>query len=482
MSSATTSAPCSPTSGAPCWSDAEAARQKANYAALARLNIADYSCFAHRTKDGRPLVPQPFHEEWLRALTDDSVERLLLIAPPGHAKTTYASVVAPCWLLGHAPEKHVVLVSHAAAEAYLRSVAVRDTFAHNEYHQAAFPGVEPDWEKGWGEAEWFLQRANRGDPQPTFAAMGVFGPITGHRADLLILDDPCDLENTSTRNMREKVWRWWIEAAVDRVDPGGRVVCIMTRWCEDDLAGRFIAQGGWRVMEYRAHPDRPLWPAMYDAAFLEAKRREMGARAFDGRYMASPTALEGDLFKREWFGTYDAGDGHGKCSLVVQGWDTAQETKRSADYSACVTLGKRKSDGKVLVLDVWRGKVEAPALEDKMVALYEKWRPASVAVEKSSAGASVIQYIRREHTLPIVAVVADRDKGQRASGVAPICEAGQVLMPESSLWGGDFLDELCGFSPVGGSEHDDQVDAFVYAMQRMMKRAPLWGGFIGDGE
>lgn len=188
------------------------------------------------------LWPAAHHSCWAELLQSDA-ERLLLIAPPGHAKSTWCTVIYPAWLIGRRPEVNILLVSATAAQATLFSGAVRAAVSESAEYQQLFPTAKPDRKRGWALAAWYVARTDGSNKDATVAACGVGGPLIGRRADVIIVDDPCDDATTATAARRDKLWRWYRQTLLTRLRPGGRIIVVMTRWHPDDLAGRLIATG-----------------------------------------------------------------------------------------------------------------------------------------------------------------------------------------------------------------------------------------------
>lgn len=216
------------------------------------------------------LWPAPHHELWAELLTDTRYDRLLIIAPPGHAKSTWCSIIYPVWVIGCRPTVNILLVSGTAAQAQLFGSAVRETVANHPAYGECFPGVLPDKKRGWGKSAWYVQRPADANKDATLAACGVGGPIIGRRADLIIVDDPCDDATTASPAQREKLWRWFRQTLLTRLRPGGRIIVVMTRWHADDLAGRLLADGLFTCCHLRAQSDG----AEVVATLTEAKAEE----------------------------------------------------------------------------------------------------------------------------------------------------------------------------------------------------------------
>lgn len=220
--------------------------------ALIELAREELGAFAAQVFD---LWPAPHHELWAALLADATHARLLIIAPPGHAKSTWCTLIYPAWLIGRRPSVNILLVSATAAQAHLFSATIRETVAANPAYQEVFPAVQLDGKRGRALGAWFVARPAGANKDATVAACGVHGPIIGRRADVILVDDPCTQENTASAAQRDKLWRWFRQTLLTRLRPGGRIIVIMTRWHPDDLAGRLINAGDFTVCHLRALSD-----------------------------------------------------------------------------------------------------------------------------------------------------------------------------------------------------------------------------------
>jgi predicted phage terminase large subunit-like protein len=402
---------------------------------------------------------------WIEALTNEELKRLLIISPPGHAKSTWVSQIYPCWWIGNNPEKNAILVSNTFSQAQLFLGVVRDTIERNERYHVVFPHIRPDLRRPWTSTELFVERQDLTNKDATLFATGTGGPIIGRRADLIIVDDPLDQENTATELQRQKVKMWFRQTLLSRLKPEGRVVVILTRWHEDDLAADLIASGEYHVMHMKAIDDegQALWPEVWPLERLEAKRRELGTAVFMCMYQGDPTAMGGDIFRREWFRDY----GQLPAEMVVfQAWDLAISQKESADYSVCATIGVDKA-ANVYVLDVVRGHWSFYEQQEQMRAQAEKWRPVAIGIESVAYQAAAFQEAVRGSLWAFEEVRPEKDKVTRARLLAARAEAGKVFVRKMATWWDELEAELLAF-PNG--RHDDQVDALVYAVMLALKR------------
>ncbi|MEE9234958.1 MAG: phage terminase large subunit [Candidatus Acidoferrales bacterium] len=369
------------------------------------------------------------------------------------------SIFYPAWRVGREPTVHLGLVSNTATQAHRPSVAAREVIKNSAAYHELFPYVQPDYVKGWAEHEWFVQRPTPGDKDATMIAAGVFGPILGARIDELILDDVCDAENTASSRQREKLRDWILTTAISRLVPDGRVLVVMTRWHENDLAKDLIEQG-FTVLHMPAlgywKEGEALWPEVWPPSKLEQKKRELGSLAFEGMYQGRPTIPQGDVLKRVWWKMVESWPKD--FDDTIQIYDTAFKEGASADYSVCITLGFLS--GRAYICDVLREKLAWPDLIRAVRVQYERHRPRLCLIEDRASGQSLIQALQQE-AIPVLPVRADKSKLARTTAISGFVEAGRVCLPRHAAWLDDFLEETAAF-PRGA--HDDQVDALVHGL------------------
>lgn len=311
--------------------------------------------------------------------------------------------------------------------------------------------------------------------------VGAGGPITGRGADLLIIDDPIkNAEEAASQHVRDRQWEWYLTTALTRLEPGGRVLVVMTHWHEDDLAGRLQTLGGPERYEALRFPalaeaddvlgrqaGEALWPERYPESFLEGRRRELGSVRFAALYQGRPTPAEGVVFKREWFRYYrQYGErfvvdgrvvGRRDCTVFAT-VDLAASMKTRADYTVVATFAvtPRKE---LLLLDLRRRRLEGPDQVPLLQRVFEELGPSYIAIESSGYQLALVQEARRQG-LPIRELKADRDKFARALVAAARMEGGGIYFPDGAGFVSELEAELLVF-PNGA--HDDQVDVLAYA-------------------
>lgn len=455
--------------------------------------------------------PAAHHQVWIDLLEEVKLKRLVVVAPPGVAKSTWCSIVYPAWRIGQEPWIHYLGTSVTATQSQLFSVAVRDTIGHNYRFQAVFPELEADRAKGWGEAEWFVGRENTGDPHPTFAAAGVGGAVIGRRADEIGLDDPYDERNSATALQREKVDTWLKRTLRSRLAPDGRFRSVLTRWHFDDFVEDFktnrshtivgmkaLAEGKevwaevWAAKRDREtltelfgdricwndpndayhgqiwiHDRGPaLWPEFWNETALREERDDIGIPLFNCMYQGDPSALAGDIFSIDCFLQMPR---QIYLTVVKQYWDLALKQEKKASRSACATGGfdvrnnfylLRMRAGHYGALQN-RTQIENAWAEDR-----HDWPQLSeIGIEEGLLSIRLIEEMLEETELPIVGVMPRGDKVARARAPAAKGQAGKFFVDKSMPWWNATLEELLAFDR---GEFDDRVDALsgVYELCR----------------
>lgn len=431
---------------------------------LARRHLAE---FCERMD---PSYEQARHTalliDHLEAVERGDIRRLAVFMPPRHSKSFHVSERFPAWNLGRNPSDQMILASYGAHLAERASRIVRNLLNDERW---PFPHVTVAADSAAVD-RW---ATNKGG---IVVAAGVGGAMTGFGANKLLIDDPVKgRAEADSETFRESTWNWYAEVARTRLMPKGSIVLCQTRWHEDDLAGRILNSAGasdWTILNLpalaeseddalgRASGDA-LWPEWFDRDALDEVRRdlsnEMGGRAWLALYQQRPTADEGGQFKRAWFA--ERWDDDPQPPLRVIAVDAAYKTGVMNDYSAIVAAGATATA--FPILDVRQGRWEYPDLKREIIQAAEDIVPHAVLIEDTAAGQSVIQELRRSTRLPVVPIKVTASKEARAAAIAPLCEAGKVVLPRAGQNIGALVDQLASF-PAG--QHDDMVDAFVHAV------------------
>ena len=409
------------------------------------------------------------------------LKRLIINMPPRHTKSEFASYLLPAWFLGKYPHKKVIQTSHTAELAVGFGRKVRN-LVDQEVYTRLFPGVGLQADSK-AAGRWATNKG--GD----YFAIGVGGAVTGKGADLLIIDDPHSEQEAALAEVNpeiyDKVYEWYTSGPRQRLQPGGAIVIVMTRWSKRDLTGQVIkaeAQRGgegWEVIEFPAilPSGNPLWPEFWSLTELSALKEELPNSKWMAQYQQNPVSESSAIVKREWWQKWEQEDPP-HCDFVLQAWDTAFEKTNRSDYSACTTWGvfyqedpdTGKIETNIILLDAYRERLEFPALKKKAMDQYEEFAPDSIIIEKKASGAPLI-YEMRAMGIPVqeFTPVKGNDKISRLNAVSDLFASGRVWAPNTA-WAEEVIDEVASF-PSG--EHDDYVDSVSLALMRFRK-----GGYL----
>lgn len=411
--------------------------------------------------------------------------RLMIFAPPRSGKSELFSRRFPAWALGQNPDLQIITSSYSAELASRMNRDVQRIIEDKSYSGIFPKTVIPTRGDGSGKlrnADMFELVGADG----AYRSAGVDGGITGMGADIAIIDDP--IKNAVEANsftIREGVWDWYTSTLYTRLSPKSGILLGMTRWHEDDLAGRLLKEmekGGdqWRIVcfpaiaeqdeEYRKIGEA-LQPERFDLDFLNGIKKAVGSHYWNAMYQQHPTTKGGGIIKGAWFGRYKIPP---KIRYKAIYADTALKTKQHNDYSVFIVAGKG-DDGKMYVIDLVRGKWEAHELEMTLTDLWNKHNAdkstgtlTKVIVEDKASGTPLIQNIRRKATFPIIGQNVSVDKYSRVLGVQGYIESGYIMLPDNAPWVRDFLSECESFTANDAHAHDDQVDSLVMAINDIL--------------
>lgn len=382
---------------------------------------------------------------------------IIFSVPPRHGKSEQITIRLPPYLLERWPAMRIIMAAYNARLVAKFSRRAK-RIAEGRVALATDKNAADEWETLEGGG---------------VRAVGVGGGITGTGGHLIIIDDPVkSREEAESEVYRERVWDWFTDDLYTRLEPGGVIVLIMTRWHEDDIAGRIRRSefaDDFEVVNLPAEAEfedplgRDVGEALCPDRFsLEAlaKLRLVLGRSYHALYQGHPTAADGDIIQLSWFKRYTVTPWAGKFRRIVQSWDTAQKVGAKNDFSVCGTWGEADS-GDSYLLDVYRARLEYPDLKRAFFEQRRKWMPHLILIEDKGHGTALLQEARNTPGINLVAVEPENDKLTRASVESSAVEGGRVWLPEpppagpSCPWLPAFEAECAAFPAVA---HDDQID------------------------
>ena len=394
------------------------------------------------------------------------LKRLIVNMPPRHTKSEFASYLLPAFIMGQNPMTKIIQTSHTAELSQRFGRKTKQLIDSSEYKQV-FPNTNLQADS---------KAAGRWDTSAggEYFAAGVGGAITGRGADLLIIDDPHSEQDALSESAMEGAYEWYTSGPRQRLQPGGAIVLVMTRWSTIDLTGQLMkAQvepkaDQWEVVEFPAIMESgvPTWPEYWKINELESVKASLAISKWNAQWMQKPTSEEGAIIKREWWQEWkekDIPDLH----YVIQSYDTAFGKKETADYSAITTWGVFSPDDMkpaLILLDARRGRWDFPELKEIALKEYNYWEPEMVLIEAKASGMPLSDELRRTG-IPITNYTPTRgnDKRTRVNSIAPMFESSMVYYPEGRTFAEEVIEECAAF-PYG--ENDDYVDTVTQALMR----------------
>jgi predicted phage terminase large subunit-like protein len=425
-----------------------------------RTDLTAWCTSALEPQNLRPARHHKLLLDELVALERGDTQRLMVLMPPGSAKSTYASVLFPAWYLARHPQDSVIAASHTADLAARFGRRVRNMIA--EHGPALGITLSPD---NAAADQWSLKEGGE------YFSAGVGGAVTGRRADLVVIDDPLkSRQDADSELIRDRIWDWYKTDLSTRLKPNARMVLIMTRWHEDDLGGRVLADmetGGeaWRVLRLpmEAMPGdalgrevgEPLWPEWFNASMRTQAKRD--TRTWSALYQQAPAPDEGTYFLSEWLRPVKSHPP--RESMRVYGASDYAVTDHGGDFTVHIVVGIDPS-GRMWVLDLWRGQTASDVWVETFCDMVKQWKPLGWAEETGQINAGVGPFLtrrmRERQAFVARSVFPTRgDKSVRAQSIRGRMALDGLHIPGGAPWRADFEAELLSF-PAG--KHDDQVD------------------------
>ena len=436
-------------------------------------------------KDFSEYINPAFKNQWfhdiidykLQQVLEGKIKRLMVFMPPQHAKTTHVSHYFPSFSFGKKPDLKIISCSYSSDLSSKINRNVQRTIDNKRY-RLLFPESKLNDKNIRDNSHGkFIRNSDEFEivgHSGFFKSVGVGGPLSGNAADIIIIDDPIkDAVEAQSTTDRNRKWEWYCEVVSARLRNTTAIVLLMTRWNEDDLAGRILAHepGVWDVISFpyikedNNNPNDPrqigeaLWPEMHSvekAMQLKANSERMFASLCQQR----PAPSEGGIFKRHYWKFWQTLPAH--VDKVIFSWDCAFKDTNTSDYVVGLVLAKYRAD--TYIVDMFRGRWDFVETIKQMRRMHEMYPMATEKlIEEKANGAAVISVLR--HEIPgLIPIVPTESKIARAQAVSSIIESGNVYLPEFAPWRDSALYELSIF-PNGAN--DDIVDCLTQALNRL---------------
>ena len=429
----------------------------------------------------------------LEKVESGETKRLMIFLPPRFSKSYTVTETFPSWFIGRKPSRKVIAIAYG--DSLSKRYGKQNRLKVEEYGGKVFGiGLQRGSETA---SNWKVEQHNG-----QMLSAGIGGPITGEGADLMIIDDPIkNRQEANSPTYREMVWNEWKSTFLTRLSPRGAVILILTRWHEDDLAGRLLSEepGKWTVLALpclaedkdplgRA-PGEPLWPEYgFDEEWALAKKKEVGSYTWAALYQQRPAPLEGGIIKRWWWKfwrpanvelppvTLRGPDGMieveavplpDRFEQVLQSWDMAFKDTKASAYVAGQVWGRRAADK--FLLDQMRDRMDFVRTVNAVETLTNRYPHArSKLIEDAANGPAVISTLHRR-IAGLIPVKPEGSKESRAHAISPEIESGNVYLPHPVVapWIWEFIEEATAFP---NSAYKDQVDAMTQALNRFPRR------------
>lgn len=423
-------------------------------------------------------------EQFLDDVANKRSPRLMVFMPPRVGKSFMVDEMFVPWALGKHPRLEIVNTSYSAGLVENFSRGIRRMIRDDEYYHALFPNISLD-DETQAVNRWRLRALDERSISRVvggYRAVGIGGGLTGHGADVLIVDDPvANADDANSTTVRENTWNWYATTARTRVMPGGGVLIVQTRWHDDDLSGRIIELMGqdpsadqFKIITYPAiaefdephrHKGEALHPERYDERAYSQIRASVGPSVWNALYQQNPVPDDGAFFKKDDLQYYDVLPP--TASLCFYGsWDCAISQSEDADPT-CGFIVAFDHDYNIYVVDRYYDRMPADKIVDCLVSSQQKYKPLMHWMEKEKVQMALGPFIEyamqagKMHDFVITPLPPGRrDKTSRARPLQGLVQRRKVFLPRAAEWTPSLVGEMLRF-PKG--KHDDQVDALAYA-------------------
>ena len=395
------------------------------------------------------------------------LKRLIINMAPRHTKSEFASFLFPAWMMGRNPRMKIIQATHTTELAVNFGRKVKNLLETDEYKEV-FTDVKLAADSK-ASGRWDTNRGGM------YFAVGVGSNLAGRGGDLVVIDDPHSEQTAMSNNGFDDAWEWYTAGPRQRLQPGGSIVLVQTRWSEKDMTGQLLRSMAkdpladqWEVVELPAifESGDPCWPEFWSLEDLTAVRASIPPSKWNAQYQQNPTGEENAIIPRDWWKRWDR-EVVPQLEYVIQSYDTAFSKRETADFSAITTWGVFHPDEgdapNLILLDSKKGRWDFPELKEVAYEQYSYWDPDTVIVEAKASGLPLTQELRQTG-IPVVNFTPSKgaDKVTRVHSVSPLFEAGMVWAPDE-VFADEMIEEVAAF-PNG--EYDDLVDSMTQALMR----------------
>ena len=403
----------------------------------------------------------------LERIATGELKRLIINMPPRHTKSEFASYLFPAWMIGRDPTMKIIQATHTTELAIGFGRKVKNLLERDDY-TAVFSDTKLSVDSK-ASGRWDTNKGGM------YYAVGVGSNLAGRGGDLIIIDDPHSEQTAMSNTGFEDAWDWYTGGPRQRLQPGGAIVLVQTRWSEKDMTAQLLRSQAkdpgadqWEVVELPAimPSGKSCWPEYWPLQDLERVRASIPVYKWNAQYQQQPTSDDTSILKREWWKTWEP-DRVPQLQYVIQSYDTAFSKRETADFSAITTWGvfypEENASPNLILLDSKKGRWDFPELKNVAFEQYKYWEPETVIIEAKASGLPLTQELRSVG-IPVVNFTPSKgnDKLARVHAISPLFESGMVWAPEES-WAEELIEECASF-PNG--EYDDLVDSTTQALMR----------------
>ena len=409
--------------------------------------------------------------EKLERVASGELKRLIINMAPRHTKSEFASYLFPAWMMGRNPSMKIIQATHTTELAVNFGRKTKNLIEADEFKDI-FPEVALAADSK-ASGRWDTNKGGM------YYAVGVGSNLAGRGGDLVIIDDPHSEQTAMSNSGFDDAWEWYTGGPRQRLQPGGSIVLVQTRWSEKDMTGQLLRSMAkdpladqWEIVELPAifasgtPEEEPCWPEYWSLDDLQRVRASIPSNKWNAQYQQNPTSDDNAVIKREWWNKWEK-ESVPNLQFVIQSYDTAFSKRETADYSAITTWGVfypiEGGEPNLILLDSKKGRWDFPELKALAFELYDFWDPDTVIVEAKASGMPLTHELRQTG-IPVINFTPSKgnDKLSRVHAVSPLFEAGMVWAPDEK-YAEEMIEEVAAF-PNG--EHDDLVDSMTQALMR----------------